>query len=246
MTMNKQCRTCQRTLPIEQFYLAKTNQDGRRNDCRPCALAAMAARHAAHPEIANTRSKAWALANPERCRETKARHYARTKEERRAQMRAWRLANPEKNREIARRWRERNKDRKRSNDANWRAENRERLAPIKRTAALRRKFGLTTAQYERMLAHQGGVCAICKSEKTGAPFNGRFAVDHIENGTRVVIRGLLCRACNTAIGLLRDNPDVIRRAAIYVEDEGLPVHIFAPESGSDVGDPSTSQSATSS
>lgn len=37
--------------------------------------------------------------------------------------------------------------------------------------------------------------------------------DHISGH----VRGLLCRNCNSAIGLLRDDPELIRRAANYVE-----------------------------
>ena len=31
------------------------------------------------------------------------------------------------------------------------------------------------------------------------------------------IRGLLCKSCNHALGYMKDNPDVLRAAADYVE-----------------------------
>lgn len=42
-----------------------------------------------------------------------------------------------------------------------------------------------------------------------------LAVDHDhETGC---LRGLLCEGCNRGIGLLRDDPDLLRRAADYIE-----------------------------
>lgn len=42
-----------------------------------------------------------------------------------------------------------------------------------------------------------------------------LAVDHChENGH---VRGLLCSSCNTAIGLLRDDPAILRSAIAYLE-----------------------------
>ena len=73
---------------------------------------------------------------------------------------------------------------------------------------LARTYGISVADLDAMLAAQGGVCAICLS----AP---AVHVDH-HHGTGQ-IRGVLCFRCNAAIGQLGDNPDVIRRAAAYVE-----------------------------
>ncbi|NOQ21614.1 MAG: hypothetical protein GQ565_03040 [Candidatus Aegiribacteria sp.] len=72
-------------------------------------------------------------------------------------------------------------------------------------------YGLTPKDYTDMEHSQGGVCAIChrRPEK-------RLAVDH-DHTTRKV-RGLLCRTCNSAVGLLLDDPVIIKRAAEYIED----------------------------
>lgn len=77
-----------------------------------------------------------------------------------------------------------------------------------------RPYGLQIADYERMLADQDGQCAICDRTDPG---HGHivFVVDHCHETGR--IRGLLCRNCNSAIGLLGDDPKMIRRAATYIE-----------------------------
>jgi hypothetical protein len=77
---------------------------------------------------------------------------------------------------------------------------------------LRRDFGLTLAQYDYMLAAQGGVCAICKQKCTR---HSVLSVDHCH--TTGVVRGLLCASCNFAIGFLGDDPAIMRNAADYVE-----------------------------
>ena len=85
-----------------------------------------------------------------------------------------------------------------------------------RAANLRRAYGITVEDYEAMHAAQGGVCAICGSEsnyyKAGALC--ALAVDHDHETGKV--RGLLCNHCNRAIGMLKDDADVIERAASYV------------------------------
>ena len=83
---------------------------------------------------------------------------------------------------------------------------------------LRKAFGITAEQYDEMFAAQGGVCAICGQQSRTKHGNGKtrkLAVDHDHETGEV--RGLLCMACNRAMGLLKDNPRVLRRAADYLE-----------------------------
>lgn len=74
------------------------------------------------------------------------------------------------------------------------------------------------AEYARLFALQNGVCAVCKQpELTIEPRSDEFkllAVDHI-HGTSI-IRGLLCQRCNTAIGQLKDRPEICEAAAHYL------------------------------
>lgn len=82
----------------------------------------------------------------------------------------------------------------------WRAANPERYCEAIRAGGLRRRYGLTIAQYDEMLAAQGGVCAICRQPETYARLGKiqRLAIDHDhETG---MIRGLLCNRCNRRLG----------------------------------------------
>ncbi len=81
-----------------------------------------------------------------------------------------------------------------------------------RSWKLKNEFGITLDQYEQMLEEQTGSCAICLDHQCN--FNERLAVDHChKTGT---IRGLLCSNCNTGIGLLLDNPELLIAATAYL------------------------------
>jgi hypothetical protein len=73
-----------------------------------------------------------------------------------------------------------------------------------------RKYNLTQAAYDALLAGQGWVCAICGGEPT--------AVDH--NHQTGTVRGLLCHTCNTGLGHFQDNPGLLERAVRYLREDG--------------------------
>jgi hypothetical protein len=68
-----------------------------------------------------------------------------------------------------------------------------------RRNALKTRYGITTADYDRMFEEQGGVCKLCNRnphKKT------RLSVDH--SHSTGFVRGLLCIPCNRSLGLLED------------------------------------------
>ena len=77
---------------------------------------------------------------------------------------------------------------------------------------LKKKFGITIDDYNKMLESQNGVCAICLSNKSGG--TGVFHVDHDHITGK--IRGLLCQRCNTGLGLLYDSEDILLKAITYL------------------------------
>jgi hypothetical protein len=95
-------------------------------------------------------------------------------------------------------------------------ENRKRKQEENR-AQVFRKYGLTQADYDRMLAAQGGVCALCGKppNPNGIRAASRLHADHDhETGA---VRALLCSTCNAGLGALRDDPALLRAAAEYIE-----------------------------
>jgi len=83
-----------------------------------------------------------------------------------------------------------------------------------RSSTLKKKYGITLQQWNEQFARQGNACAICRT--TEVPNATRdWVTDH--NHKTNSIRGILCRKCNMAIGLLKDDFKIIRRAVMYVK-----------------------------
>jgi len=76
-------------------------------------------------------------------------------------------------------------------------------------------YGIGLREYNKMHLAQEDKCAICGSEDVGRKDVIRFAIDHCHETGK--IRGLLCAHCNKALGCMKDNPDLLRKAADYLE-----------------------------
>ncbi len=76
-----------------------------------------------------------------------------------------------------------------------------------RTYHLKRRYGITAAEADAMLAEQGGLCAICV----------RSPAEHVDHDHATGrVRALLCFNCNGGLGQFKDDADVLRAAADYV------------------------------
>lgn len=126
----------------------------------------------------------------------------RNKDHLNAKGRARHAANPEKTKEVQQRYRANHRD----------------LVAYRRRKVTLAAYGLTVKQYELMLVGQGDCCALCGSADP-EHWSGQFQVDHCHKTGRV--RGLLCARCNGGLGLLGDSPEILRRAALYVEGATL-------------------------
>lgn len=74
----------------------------------------------------------------------------------------------------------------------------EKYFSIERRCYLKRTYNITLDEYQTMLKEQKNCCAICGNSQSGSrgKFN-TFDVDH-DHKTGVV-RGLLCRTCNSTV-----------------------------------------------
>lgn len=74
-------------------------------------------------------------------------------------------------------------------------------------------YGLTLEFYNDCLVKQENRCLGCGKEFTSAR-TPRVDHDHLSGE----FRGLLCSACNLTLGLIKDQPETLRRLAGYVHD----------------------------
>jgi hypothetical protein len=114
-------------------------------------------------------------------------------------------ANKEKIKAYYKKWDENNKDRRLANA---------------RKATLKSVYGITEADYEAMQEAQNNLCAICnkpqselRNKYVGSPTK-RLDIDHCHKTN--IVRGLLCRRCNTGIGLFFESPELLNKAVEYL------------------------------
>jgi hypothetical protein len=79
---------------------------------------------------------------------------------------------------------------------------------------LRKNYGLSVEDFEKMEAKQDGKCAVClrpEFHKT----KKRLSVDHCH--TTGQIRGLLCHRCNVVLGLVNEDLRIIESVTQYLK-----------------------------
>lgn len=81
-----------------------------------------------------------------------------------------------------------------------------------RSNRLRREFGISLTEFERMFAAQGKRCAICRTDTDLSQKMWHTDHDHATGK----VRGILCHNCNTGLGMFRDNTASLFRAADYL------------------------------
>jgi len=84
---------------------------------------------------------------------------------------------------------------------------------LNRSYWLKSTYGITLEEYNIMLKNQNHKCAICFADEVDV-FKQTLYVDHCHTTNKN--RGLLCHPCNAAIGLLKENIEVLGNAQTYL------------------------------
>jgi 5-methylcytosine-specific restriction endonuclease McrA len=99
--MDRTCRTCNQTKPLDDFY---KNKRGHLWRCKECFRADARAKRAVDPDGVRAKERAYWQANPELKHAKNLRFYENHAEQRKQEARDWYAANPERVRENKRRY----------------------------------------------------------------------------------------------------------------------------------------------
>lgn len=115
-------------------------------------------------------------------------------------------------------WRAKNPNAYNGLAAEWRKNNPEK----QHATEIKRAYGLAVEDYNRLLTEQSCGCAICGKQHDPSLKRGRLYVDHCHEiskarGGKAKVRGLLCSACNSAIGYFEDDIETLTKAIEYLK-----------------------------
>lgn len=119
--------------------------------------------------------------------------------------------------EDRRKYRLDNEEKIREQTTKWRKDNPDKV----RNAHLRHKYGISLDDYNRMVEDQNGLCAICRGT---CPSGNNLCIDHDHTccsggkSCGKCVRRLLCRTCNSVLGLFAENPLRFQAAIDYLEE----------------------------
>ena len=210
MSETKVCTKCKEEKLLLDYSWADKAKGTYQYDCKTCCNEYARLRRISNPEymvkwrVENVEKiqasrKAWNKAHPEKVEE-----YA-------IQCARFYKNNPEKKSAKDKKYRDKNKSRLNAMARKWRKSNPE----VVRKHNLKKYFGLTVQDYDDMYIEQGGRCGICGTHQS--ELSQKLSVDH--NHDTNCIRGLLCSSCNLALGTFQDNPNILRNAVKYLEQE---------------------------
>ena len=221
----KHCSQCQTPKLVSQFSRDKSKSDGLRTRCKDCDRAyEEKSFRLPNPVIAEKYCSLCKVVKPvtefyrrrnrptgftskcKDCRNAYHQSYVKTEAGQRTINKAYR----EQWQKYGKNYSQTEKGRATANRAQRKYSASEHGRRTNRDRHLRKRYGITLAEYEAMFAAQGHRCAICNSEGEGR----RFHLDHCHITGNV--RAILCHTCNSGLGLFRDDPKRFRLAMEYL------------------------------
>ena len=131
---------------------------------------------------------------------TPSQKYARSEKGRAVQKK---IRETEQNKKIKKAWR----------DNGGSAQEYQRNRDKYRDTYLKRFYGLSLEEYNNMTEQQNGLCYVCNQPPKGGK---RLAVDHCHSTGAV--RRLLCGNCNTTLGLVNEDINIMNKLIKYIEE----------------------------
>jgi hypothetical protein len=78
---------------------------------------------------------------------------------------------------------------------------------------LKKNYGITSDDYNKLYLEQGGKCAICNVHSS--KLKKRLSVNVEERG---ILRGLLCNNCTSGLGNFKEEIEIIRNVIKYLNN----------------------------
>ena len=94
-------------------------------------------------------------------------------------------------------------------NSEWREANPDKAKESQRGTRRKLEYGLSKEEYNYLINKQEYLCCICKCN-----IDNGAAVDHCHSSGK--IRGILCRQCNSGLGLFKDNIISLQNAIDYL------------------------------
>lgn len=140
--------------------------------------------------------------------------------------RKWKARNKEKLKEYSKLYREANSEKIKALKKQWNAENATHIKEYNekwtldnekyyQDKHLKYTYGISLDDYEVMRQQQQNKCACCGKHEKETP-RQRLFVDHCHKTGK--IRALLCQHCNTALGMVNDDPDILISLISYLKE----------------------------
>jgi hypothetical protein len=118
--------------------------------------------------------------------------------------------NLEQRKEYDERYRLKNKDKIKQHKIQWYYRNKDKV----KVSNLKNKYNLTLDQYNKMLSDQNNSCKVCNTHES--KLTRKLSVDHCHTTGKV--RGMLCSACNTSLGQLKEDTKIMQKLIEYVKE----------------------------
>jgi hypothetical protein len=91
---------------------------------------------------------------------------------------------------------------------------------VDRRYTIKKRYGLSIEDFERMITAQNYKCAICGEDPRdyiySDPRKQKLHIDHCHTTGKV--RALLCNGCNRALGLINENIEKAKSLVRYLEE----------------------------
>lgn len=109
-------------------------------------------------------------------------------------------------------WEKRNPEKRKKLHQNFYAKKKERM----RWYWIESKYGMTKEKYHELLEEQNNGCRICGATEAKHRSSNNLLVDHCHVTGKY--RGLLCNRCNTSLGFVNDDIELLEKMVNYLKE----------------------------